>query len=248
MDFRLEICAGSIESAINAQTAGAGRIELCDNLIEGGTTPSSGTIISARENLSIGIHVIIRPRGGDFLYSGRELDIMRRDIEICGERGIDGVVLGILKEDGNVDIENTAALIELARPMSVTFHRAFDLCSDPFCGLRDVILTGADRLLTSGQRNTAPEGADLIRQLVTDAGSEIIIMPGSGLNETNIGTVAAFTGAREFHLSGRKKINSKMTFRREGIAMGSSEALSEYERKEADTDTIRKIIHILKLI
>jgi copper homeostasis protein len=248
MNFRLEICAGSIESAINAQTAGAGRIELCDNLMEGGTTPSSGTIKTARENLSIGIHVIIRPRGGDFLYSGQELEIMRRDIEICGERGIDGVVLGILRDDGNIDIENTAALIELARPMSVTFHRAFDLCSDPFCGLRDVILTGADRLLTSGQKNTAPEGAALIRQLVNDAGSEIIIMPGSGLNETNIAAMASFTGAREFHLSGRKKISSKMTFRREGIAMGSGEALSEYERKEADTDTIRNIIHILKLI
>jgi len=157
MDFKLEICVDSIESAINAQVAGAHRIELCDNLPEGGTTPSFGMIASVRANLSIGIHVIIRPRGGDFLYSDTEFDIMRRDIEMCGEAGVEGVVIGILRTNGSVDTERTSKLVELAQPMSVTFHRAFDLCSDPFSGLQEIIETGASRVLTSGQKNTVPE-------------------------------------------------------------------------------------------
>ncbi len=139
MGIKLEICVDSVESAINAQIAGADRVELCDNLTEGGTTPSYGTIISTRSNLDIGLHVIIRPRGGDFLYSDLELDIMRRDIEMCGESGVDGVVLGILQAGGAIDIERTAKLAEFANPMSITFHRAFDMCNDPVKGIEDVI-------------------------------------------------------------------------------------------------------------
>jgi len=151
MEFKLEICVDSAISALNAQSAGADRIELCDNLGEGGTTPGYGMIISARNNLSIGIHVLIRPRGGDFLYSDTEYDIMRRDIELCGENGIDGIVTGILLPDGTIDVERTARLIEFAYPMTATFHRAFDMCADPVRGIEDVIATGASRLLTSGQ-------------------------------------------------------------------------------------------------
>ena len=176
MKFKLEICVDSLESAIVAQTAGADRVELCNNLIEGGTTPGYGTIISVRNNLTIGMNVIIRPRGSDFLYTDPEFDIMRRDIEACGEAGADGIVIGILRNDGNIDIERTSRLIEFARPMEVTFHRAFDMCLDPVKGLEDIILTGAERVLTSGQMNSAFEGADIIRNLVKQADNRIIIM------------------------------------------------------------------------
>ena len=248
MNFKLEICVDSVESAVNSQIAGADRVELCDNLMEGGTTPSFGIIASARENLKIDLHVIIRPRGGDFLYTDSEYDIMKRDIEKCGECGADGIVIGILRTDGSIDAERTAKLIDLAHPMSVTFHRAFDMCSDPITGLEDIISAGAARLLTSGQKDIAPDGAGLISNLVKQAGSRIIIMPGSGLDESNIASVAKVTGASEFHLTGRKTINSKMIFRREGIAMGGIHDLPEFSRKVADTERIKKIIKILKMV
>jgi copper homeostasis protein len=216
MDFRLEICADGVKSAIEAQNAGASRIELCGNLAEGGITPGYGTVMSARSQLDINLHVLIRPRAGDFLYSDVEMNIMRRDIEICRKCGADGIVIGLLRPDGSIDLDRTSELAGLARPMSVTFHRAFDLCSDPLQGLEDVIRSGADRLLTSGQRKSALAGAELLSTLVKQAGERIIIMPGGGINEENIGIIAKETGAREFHLSARKTIASKMIFRREG--------------------------------
>ncbi len=245
MEFKLEICVDSVASAINAQEAGADRVELCDNLFEGGTTPGFGTLVSARNNLTIGLNVIIRPRGGDFLYDDLEYDIMRRDIEVCGENGVDGVVIGILRSDGSIDVERTSKLIQLARPMSVTFHRAFDMCSNPEKGLEDVISSGADRLLTSGQKNLVPEGIELITRLVSQAGDRIIIMPGGGINLSNIGFVAKQTHAKEFHLTGRKIINSEMIFIRDGISMGGYPGIPEFSRKVADLETIKKIIDIL---
>jgi len=248
MNFRLEICVDSIESAINAQIAGADRVELCANLTEGGTTPGFGTICVTRNNLTIGLHVLIRPRGADFLYSDPEYDIMRRDIDACGECGVDGIVLGILEAGGAIDIERTAKLIEFARPMSVTFHRAFDMCNDPFRGLEDVIAAGAHRLLTSGQSDNADKGAKLISQLIGIAGKRIIIMPGSGINDSNIAGIAKITGAGEFHLSGRKVIDSEMIFRRQNISIGGHSDIPEFSRKIADPDMIRRIINNLKLI
>jgi copper homeostasis protein len=248
MDFRLEICVDSIESAVNAQTGGADRVELCSDLPEGGTTPSYGMILSARDNLTIDLNVMIRPRGGDFLYSDTEYDIMRRDIEICGECGVNGIVIGILRTDGEIDTERTAKLAEMAYPMSVTFHRAFDMCADPFRGLQDIISAGAAKLLTSGQKNKAPEGADLISKLIKKAGSRITIMPGSGLNESNIAEVARITGASEFHLSVRSIASGEMEFRREGIAIGGIPEIPEFSRKISDPERIKKIISILKLI
>jgi copper homeostasis protein len=248
MQFRLEICADSVASAIIAREAGAQRIELCDSLIEGGITPSAGKIESVRHNLDIAIHVIVRPRGGDFLYSGIEYDIMRKDIGLCGESGVDGVVIGILTSEGNIDIERCARLVEEARPMSVTFHRAFDMCKDPFRGLEDVIATGAERLLTSGQRNDAASGATLISELIKKAGSKLIIMPGGGLNESNIKTVALVTGASEFHMTGRKSINSQMKFRRSDISMGGNSSGDEFTMKTADPEVINNIVQILKMI
>jgi copper homeostasis protein len=238
MKFSLEICVDNVESAIEAQNAGADRVELCNGLPEGGTTPGLGTISSARYNLTIGLHIIIRPRGGDFLYTDLEYDIMRREIDTCGECGVDGIVLGILKSDGTIDVERTAKLIEFARPMSATFHRAFDMCNDPSRGLEDVIATGADMLLTSGQKNRADESIDLLNQLIRQAGKRITIMPGSGINKSNIEHIARSTGAKEFHLTGRKVIESKMIFRRQNISMGGTSGISEFSRKVVDTDMI----------
>jgi copper homeostasis protein len=246
MKFCLEICVDNLESAIEAQYAGATRVELCNNLPEGGTTPGFGTISSARNNLKIGLHVLIRPRGGDFLYSDLEFEIMRRDIDTCGACGVDGIVIGLLESNGNIDVERTSKLIEIARPMSVTFHRAFDMCNDPFKGMEDVIAAGADRLLTSGQMNKADEGLDLIRELIVQAGKRIIIMPGAGINESNIIHIARTTGANEFHLTGRKSIESEMTFRRQNISMGGISDFSEFSRKAADPDTIIRIISLLR--
>jgi copper homeostasis protein len=248
MNYKLEICVDTVGSAIEAQNAGADRIELCNNLSEGGITPGIGTISSARNNLTIGLHVMIRPRGGDFLYTDLEYEIMRREIESCGECGVDGIVLGILESGGTIDVERTARLIEFARPMSATFHRAFDMCNDPFKSLDDVIATGAERLLTSGLKNKADEGTELISQLVRQSGKKIIIMPGSGINESNIELIAMNTGAAEFHLTARKIIESEMTFRRQNISMGSTLNIPEFSRKVVDPDMIRSIIIKLKLI
>ena len=248
MKYKLEVCVDSLESAINAQIAGAERIELCNNLIEGGTTPSYGTIVSVRNNLSIDIHVIIRPRGSDFLYTDPEYDIMRRDIEVCGEAGVNGVVIGIMLCDGYVDVERTSKLVEYARPMKVTFHRAFDMCQYPGKGLEDIILTGADRLLTSGQKRDAYEGSEMIANLVKQAENRIIIMPGGGIDESNILSIAKTTGASEFHLTGRKVINSEMIYRKSGVSLGGVPGIKEFSRRVADIEKITNIIKILNLI
>lgn len=248
MKFILEICVDNVESAIDAQNAGADRVELCNNLGEGGTTPGYGTIVSARNNLNIGLNVIIRPRGGDFLYTDLEYDIMRREIDICGECGVDGIVLGILRSGGAIDLERTARLIEFANPMSATFHRAFDMCSDPVQGLEDVITSGAGRILTSGLKDKALEGTERISLLIKQAGERITIMPGSGITDSNIAWIAKVTGATEFHLTGRKIIDSEMIFRRQGISMGNLPGIPEFSRKVADPDMIKNIVSILKMI
>jgi copper homeostasis protein len=248
MMLKLEICVDSISSALNAQTAGADRIELCDNLSEGGTTPGYGMITSARSNLSLTIHVLIRPRGGDFLYSDLEYDIMRRDIDLCGENGIDGIVTGILLPGGDIDIERTARLFEFAYPMNATFHRAFDRCRDPVRGLEDVITTGASRLLTSGHHNKAQDGLELIRQLIIQAEGRLIVMPGGGIDETNAAQIVRATGAKELHLTARTEIDSEMIFRRQGISMGSQAGIPEFTRKVADAEKIKKIIEAVKMI
>jgi len=248
LSFIIEICADSVESACTAHEAGAARVELCSALSEGGLTPSLGLINSVRSNIDIALHVLIRPRSGDFLYSDSEFSIMRNDIEIAGEAGADGIVTGILLSDGRIDIERTALLAEYAAPMSVTFHRAFDMCRDPRKALNDVILTGAARVLTSGQAKRAVDGTGLIKDLVKVAGNRIIIMPGSGIDEYNIAALANATGAHEFHLSGRRTLESLMTYRKKGISMGGGQSLSEYSTKIADADKIRSVIKILQSI
>ena len=246
MNYLTEICIDSVDSALTAQAAGADRVELCDNLTEGGTTPSFGMIATVRSNIDISLNVIIRPRGGDFLYNDIEYDVMRRDIDICGESGVNGIVIGILTADGRIDLERTSRLVECARPMSVTFHRAFDLCADPFAGLEAVIAAGADRLLTSGLKNKAADGAGLIAELVNKAGKRIIIMPGSGIKSTNIALLAQITGAHEFHFTGREKVESMMVYRRSGISMGGTYAEDEFLRKTASFAAIKSCIDALK--
>jgi copper homeostasis protein len=246
LSFLVEICVDSVESATVAEAAGAGRIELCSALTEGGVTPSAGLIESVRRNTGIKVHVLIRPRAGDFLYSDGDFSVMRRDIDMAGEYGADGIVTGILNKDGTVDVERTALLIEYAAPMSVTFHRAFDLCRDPKQALKDIIAAGAARILTSGQTRSAIEGAALIKTLETEAAGRIIIMPGGGIDEYNIALLAVATGAREYHLSGRRQRESRMTFRRKGVYMGDPRLQAEYIIKSADAERIKAIIMILR--
>lgn len=246
MSFLLEICVDSVESAIIAESAGAGRLELCSALSEGGVTPSAGLIESVRRNTNIRMHILIRPRSGDFLYSDSEFSVMRRDIDTAGECGADGIVTGMLIREGTVDIERTSLLVEYAQPMSVTFHRAFDMTRDPVKALEDVIAAGASRILTSGQARTAIEGAGIIKSLVTTAGDRIQIMPGGGINEYNIALLATSTEAREYHLSGRQNTESRMTFRRKGIYMGDPRLQSEYTLRNADAERIRSVIMILR--
>jgi len=210
--MKLEIIGFNIESCIAAQEAGASRIELCDNPTEGGTTPSYGFIKSAREKLSIDLYVMIRPRGGDFLYSDAEFEIMMQDIGMCKNLGCDGVVLGILAPGGNVDKKRCRQLIEYAYPLGVTFHRAFDRAKDPLQSMEDVIEIGCERILTSGLRLKAIDGIALLKKLIQQADDRIIIMPGSGVNADNIMQMAESTGAVEFHSSASIFLNSEMKY------------------------------------
>ena len=212
MDYRLEICAFNLPSALIAQQAGADRVELCAGPEEGGTTPSPGLIRTARENLRIALYPIIRPRGGDFLYSEEEFRVMLRDIEYCKQVGCNGVVIGMLEADGSIDKARCARLVELAYPLGVTFHRAFDWAANPFEAMETIIGIGCERILTSGQRPTAEEGAALIDQLVREADDRIVIMPGSGIRAANIVNVAEKTGAAEFHTSARVQLASAMEY------------------------------------
>lgn len=241
-EVKIEVCVDSVESAMIAQKAGANRVELCNNLLEGGTTPSSASIDLARKNLNIGLNVIIRPRGGDFLYSELEMEIIKKDIEVAKKLGANGVVVGFLKNDGRIDEVKLKTVIELSRPMSITFHRAFDVCLDPFESLETLINLGVDRMLTSGQNNKAEEGIDLISALVKKANERIIIMPGSGINETNFTQIMEKSGAHEFHLSARSIKKSKMLFQKNELKMGSCTDYNEYEIKLADFTKLKSII------
>ena len=241
-EIKVEICVDSVESAIAAQAGGADRVELCDNLMEGGTTPSFGAIEVARRLLDIKLHVIIRPRGGDFLYSDSEFDIMKRDIDAAKKLGVDGVVFGLLDSDGNVDVPRTVELVELARPMMVTCHRAFDVCRDPLKAIDELAAIGVDRILTSGQEVTAVEGSELIAKLVEHAGDRIIIMACGNLNERNINRVVAETRVKELHFSGFRSVESEMQYRNERVFMGGTLRPPEYSRAVTDAEVIRQTI------
>lgn len=238
MNFKLEVIGFNIESCILAQAAGADRIELCDNPGEGGTTPSYGFIQATRKNLQIGLYPIIRPRGGDFLYSDAEFEIMKADVKICKELGCDGVVIGILNADGTVDKERCKELTALAYPLGVTFHRAFDRVKDATQALEDIIEIGCERILTSGLVPNALDGAQTLATLIKQADERIIIMPGSGVRADNIIELAKITGAVEFHTSARMNIDSKMNFTKEEM----KESLLSVT---VDKEEIKKILRCL---
>jgi copper homeostasis protein len=240
--LQVEVCVDSVEGAIAAQEGGAVRVELCDNLFEGGTTPSAGAIALTRQHLEIDLNVIIRPRGGDFCYSEIEYEVMRHDIEAAKQVGANGVVIGLLNPDGAVNIERTRSLIELARPLSVTFHRAFDVCRDPFAALETLIELGVHRLLTSGQEASVLEGLDLIGELVRRAGDRLIIMPGGGIREHHVAKIVAQTGVTEIHVSARSTVSSPMIHRNSRVSMGGELRLPEYERKTTDAVRVRAFV------
>ncbi|GHT10358.1 copper homeostasis protein CutC [Bacteroidia bacterium] len=236
----LEVCADSLENALIAQSAGAYRIEFCAGLPEGGVTPSPAQIRMAREQLYIKLYVLIRPRGGDFLYNEREFEIIRSDIHFCGENRCDGVVIGILNPDGTVDTERCRELVQIARQygMGVTFHRAFDRSYDLFQALEDIISLGCERILTSGGYDTAIEGAEILRQLIEKANSRIVIMPGSGVTPENAGELIRETGLKELHGTFRSRFPSLMQYKNPRL----NHPEGEYNLLSTDAEKIKSII------
>lgn len=221
MNKKLEICCYSVESAIIAEQSGADRIELCDNYTEGGTTPSYAAIKSTLEKLNIPVNVIIRPRGGDFSYSNIEYEIIKEDVKTAKALGINGIVVGFLNLDGSIDAVRTKEIIEIAKPMEITFHRAFDRCNNPFIALEQLIKLGVHRVLTSGQKQTAIEGIEVVSKLVKQAQNKIIVMPGGGVNEKNILELISKTKATEYHSSAKTFTPSQMQFTDKLVQMGN---------------------------
>lgn len=239
--MKLEVVVYNIESALKAQEGGADRIELCDNPAEGGTTPSSGTIEIVRGNVSLDVFVMIRPRGGDFCYTSWEYHSMKRDIWHCQKLSVDGIVFGILTPDGRIDKKRCKELIDKARPLKVTCHRAFDMTRDPFEALEDCIEAGFDRILTSGQQMQASKGAELIGELIRKANGRIAIMPGSGVNENTVERIIQVTNAKEIHFSATSERPSQMQFKNPDLTgMGSDEG-SEYKVRTVDPERVKKM-------
>lgn len=234
-----EVCLQSVDGAIAAAQGGAQRVELCAALVEGGITPSLGTIQACRAAVDMDIMVMIRPRGGDFRYSERELESMAYDIEQCKRIGVTGVVFGMLENNGKVARSQVQALLEVARPLSVTFHRAFDVSNDPFTALDTLIDLGIDRVLTSGQAATVPEGIEVIRQLADQAAGRIGILPGCGITPENLAEVIRHTGVTEFHATAFRRLASSMQHRNESVYMGIP-GLPEYEREVTDSAEVRR--------
>jgi copper homeostasis protein len=243
----IEVCVDSVASALAAERGGANRIELCSNLPEGGTTPTAGTIEIVRSKISIGMHVMIRPRSGDFCYNDDEFEIMRRDMLVARQFSVNGVVFGILTHDGAVDVPRTRELVELARPLSVTFHRAFDVSSDLSQAIEDVILTGADRILTSGGKQTAAEARATLANLARAANGRITILACGGINASNAATTIRETGVKEIHVGLRRPLkDSRMKNSHPSaspITLGvGSEDIQRFEVREEDVRKLRSAV------
>ena len=242
----LEICAGDIRSVCAAKAGGADRVELCSALGEGGVTPSYG-LIEQSIGVGIRVHVLVRPRGGDFVYNRDEVDLMVADIRHAAKAGAHGIVIGALKPNGEIDITSCQRLIEAAQGMSITFHRAFDLCADPFKALDDIIALGCHRILTSGLAATALKGVPTLRKLVERAGNDIIILPGGGVNPANAAEILCQTGAKELHASARATYPSAMQFKRSGVSMGAPDS-NEYLMKYTSPETVAQIVAAMKTV
>ncbi|MDO3626356.1 copper homeostasis protein CutC [Mucilaginibacter sp. BT774] len=243
--INLEVCANTLTSALSAQEGGAIRVELCDNLGEGGTTPSYGQIKLARQLLHIKLYVLVRPREGDFLYTDTEFEIMKTDVQNCIDIGCDGVVIGILNPDGSIDTKRCAELVKMAtdKGLGVTFHRAFDMCNDMDKALEEIIAMGCERILTSGGRSTAIEGAHIIAHLIEKAAGRIIIMPGSGVSESTVADLVHYTKATEIHSSARGPVKSQMQYHNDHIIL-SREHLDESSILMTNANKVREIIKL----
>ena len=239
--IKIEICAINLGSAIAAQKGDADRIELCNNIIEGGTTPSAATIRLARKYLTIPINVLIRPRGGDFLYSELEFENMIEDIKFCKEARVNGVVIGVLDSKGEIDKKRTKKLVKEAWPMEITFHRAFDVCNNPIQALEDIIECGIDRILTSGQEKSAVEGISLIKDLQEKANGRITIMAGGGINKSNVKEIIEKTSINEIHFTAKVKIPTKMKYKQNKLSMSGGEFATEEYYWASDREVIKKL-------
>jgi copper homeostasis protein len=240
----LEVCVDSIESAIAVDSGGADRIELCSSLLEGGLTPSPGVISTVLSKVSLGVFVMIRPRGGDFCYSADEFKAMEQDVRAAKQLGADGVVFGILTEDGRVDAARTHRLVEIARPLKVTFHRAFDMSRDLGESLEDLIRLGVDRVLTSGGEQNVELGQSRIANLQRRAKDRIILMAGAGITEDNVRQIISVTGVREIHASLRSSVPGPMRYRNEKVSMGALNG-PEYERLVATEERVRSLLAVV---
>jgi copper homeostasis protein len=237
----VEICADSVESALAAQSGGAHRIELCSNLLEGGVTPSAGLISTVRHKLDIDLYVMVRPRGGDFCYTAEEFETMGKDVLMAKQLGANGVVFGILQQSGEVDIARTRCLVEMARPLKTTFHRAFDMSRELSKSLEDVIKTGAERVLTSGGEQKVEDGLRIISELVQGADQRISIMVGGGITPSNVYRIIEATGVQEIHASVRVHVPSPMRYRNEKISMGFAKG-REYQRGMVLEEEVRRLV------
>lgn len=237
----LEVCAGDIESVRRAAEGGAARVELCSALSEGGITPSEGVVRAALKVPGIKVNVLIRPRQGDFLYSDEEVEVMLSDIRRCRGLGVNGVVIGALTPDSDVDKEVCGRMIEAACGLSITFHRAFDMTRDPLQALEDIIELGCDRILTSGCAASALQGAEMLAELQRRAQGRIVILAGGGVSPDNAREIIERSGVRELHASARTPVQSGMRHRHAGVSMGTPGA-DEYSRLVTDTDTVARIV------
>ncbi|NLZ76637.1 MAG: copper homeostasis protein CutC [Spirochaetales bacterium] len=243
---KIEICLDSVESIIAAEAGGADRVEFCSDLFEGGLTPSLGMFTVAKRRTAIPINVMIRPRGGDFCYSDPEFEAMKEDVRLFKDAGANALVFGILTPEGRIDKERSRELIALARPLEVTFHRAFDMTPDPFEAIEDLIDLGVDRVLTSGQEATVPEGADLLARLVGEYGDRIVVMPGAGITQRNFEEVHSIIKAREYHLYLHSRQPSRMVHRKDHIYMGGLLRQEEYLVQHTDQGLVRAMIALVR--
>jgi copper homeostasis protein len=237
-----EVCVDSAEAALAAQQGGANRVELCSDLLEGGLTPTHGTLKVARERLQIKIMSMVRPRGGDFCYSDVEFAVMREDLLAAKALGADGLVFGLLNPDGTIDRERARALVELARPLPVTFHRAFDMTRDPFEALETLVELGVDRVLTSGQEPSVVEGLDLIAELVRRAAGRIVVMPGGGITDRNVARVVNRAGVEEVHFAVLEPREGRMVYRNPRVFMGGTLRPPEYALDVTQPHSVAAVI------
>lgn len=235
----LEVCADSVQSAIAAQEGGADRIELCSALVIGGLSPSAAMFRQVKEHTDLKIRALLRPRFGDFCYDEYEFRTLKEEVEQFRELGADGVVIGILKPDGALNMEQMEELVEAAGGMGITMHRAFDVCRDPYEALEQCVSLGIDTILTSGQKSSAWEGRELLSELVRRADGRIDILAGAGIGPDVIRKLAEYTGVSSFHMSGKRVLESRMEFRREGVPMGIP-GFSEFEIWQTDTEQVKR--------